>query len=78
MTERPYHLKGVIDRFEEKNAVIRTDDQQEVFWPIKNLPEHVKEGSTLRLVATTNMTDQEEREEIAKALLNRILLNAQS
>lgn len=77
MEERPFFKKGVIDRFEGKNAVIVTDDQQSLVWPIKNLPEQIEEGQTIRLVATTNLSDREEREEIAKQLLNTILLNAQ-
>ena len=66
-------IKAVIDRFENRKAVLKTDDGQELLWPIKNLPDDVQEGTVVRIVIKTNQTDQEEREKIAKTLLNEIL-----
>jgi hypothetical protein len=70
---KQYFIKAVIDRFEGKNAVLRTEDGQELIWPIKNLPEDATEGSSIRLVLSTSITDKEEREKLAKTLLNEIL-----
>lgn len=77
MTEdrKRYYIKVVIDRFEGKLAVLVTDDKQKILWPIKNLPDDVQEGSTVRLVISTTKTDQEEREKLAKTMLNEILNN---
>ena len=76
MEERPFSQAGIIDRFEERQVIIKTADQQEVRWPINNLPEQVKQGDGVRLVITTSQTAEEDREELAKTLLNRLLSNA--
>ncbi len=73
MKDNQTYLKGTIDRFEGKLAVIKFEEGQEFHWPIKNLPEEAKEGTAVRLILTTSLSDQEEREETAKALLNEIL-----
>jgi len=73
--KKKYYIKAVIDRFEGKLAVLVTDDKQKILWPIKNLPDDVHEGSTVRLVISTAKTDQEEREKVAKTMLNEILSN---
>lgn len=66
-------IKATIDRFEGEVAVIKTDDGQEILWPKKDLPEDAKEGSALRLNASTSQGDEEERTKLAKTLLNEIL-----
>ncbi len=66
-------LKAVIDRFEGEVAVVKTEDGQEILWPKKDLPEDIKEGSALRLTASTSQNDEEERTKLAKTLLNEIL-----
>lgn len=70
---RQNYIKVVLDRFEGKFAVLKTSDGQELLWPIKNLPEEAKEGSGMRLILATAKTDQEEREKLAKTILNEIL-----
>jgi len=72
-----YSVKAVIDRFEGVFGVLKLDDGQEMNWPIKNLPDGIKEGQALRLSVSTSQTEQEEREKAAKALLNEILNNNQ-
>ena len=66
-------LVGTIDRFEEKFAVITTSDGQTVRWPIKNLPDDCVQGSMVRLVLKTSGSEQAEREQLAKTVLNEIL-----
>ncbi len=67
------YLRGAIDRFEGKIAVIKTDDGQELKWPIANLPEDIEEGAAIRLLLSTNKSDEEEREKVAKTVLNELL-----
>ena len=67
-----YFVGGVVDRFEGTQAVLKMDDGQELVWPIKNLPEDAKEGSSVRLVLSTSATDEIERQKTAKTLLNEI------
>lgn len=66
-------LEGIIESFAEKNAIIATADGQKLLWPIKNLPADCNTGSKVRLILTTSVSDQQEREKIAKTVLNEIL-----
>lgn len=68
-----YSQEFTVDRFEEKLAVLRSQDGQEVLWPIKKLPDETKSGEIVRLVLSNNKTETEEREKTAKAVLNEIL-----
>lgn len=68
-----FFLKTTIDRFEGKFAVLKTEDGQEILWPIGNLPEDAKEGSAVRLSISTSKTDEEEKTKLAKSLLEEIL-----
>ncbi len=70
-----YSLEGVIENFVDKKAVIVTKDGQKLSWPIKNLPEDCEKGTRIRIILTTSKTDQEERQKLAKAILNEILEN---
>lgn len=71
--ENQTFMKGVIDRFEGQKAVIKLDDGQQVIWPASELPERLTEGDNLRLVLSTSRDGTAEREEMAKAVLNKIL-----
>jgi len=71
--EKNYFLAGLIDRFEDKMAVIIIKDDQRLLWPIKNLPEDCEKGAVVRIILSTSKTDQEEREKVAKTILNEIL-----
>jgi len=73
MSEKQNFQKGVIDRFEGDKTVIKLDDGQQVIWPASDLPEGLTEGDNLRLVILTAEHEGEERERIAKQILNEIL-----
>ena len=66
-------LKAAIDRIEGEFAILKTEDNQEILWPIKNLSEDAKEGTAVRLILSTSKTDEEERTKLAKTMLNEIL-----
>ncbi len=68
-----YFFEGTIDRFEDKMAVIIVEDGQKLLWPIKNLPEDSDKGQKVRIILSTSKTDQEDREKMAKTILNKIL-----
>ena len=74
----PFIVKGVVDRFEEKLAVIKTEDQTEILWPIKNLPEEISAGTAIKLTLSTNESNEQDRQALAKTMLNDILNNAPS
>jgi hypothetical protein len=67
-----YYTRGTVDRFEGTQAVLMLDDGQELVWPIKNLPDDAKEGTSVRVVLSTSATDEEERKKTAKTMLNEI------
>jgi hypothetical protein len=70
---KKYYLSGIVDRFEGRLAIIRTDDGQEIKWPISNLPEDAEAGAAIRLSLVISKSDQEEKENLAKKMLNEIL-----
>ncbi len=66
-------LIGIIDRFEAEKAVIKTENGQEIIWPIQKLPDGATEGGAVKLVLTTDGEIGAEKENLAKAMLNEIL-----
>ncbi|MFA6553713.1 MAG: DUF3006 domain-containing protein [Patescibacteria group bacterium] len=68
-----YSVATTVRRFEGKFAVLETSDAQSVRWPIKNLPDDVQEGATLRLLITSAKTDEESREKLARTVINSLL-----
>lgn len=68
-----YVITGTIDRFEDTHAVIVTQDNQTLLWPIKNLPNSAKEGMVVKLKLITNKTETQNQEQAVKNLLNQIL-----
>jgi len=68
-----YSMNMVIDHFEEKFAVLKGEDGQELHWPIKKLPDDCAAGMSINLKISTAKSLSEEREKLAKEMLNEIL-----
>ncbi|MFH1112027.1 MAG: DUF3006 domain-containing protein [Patescibacteria group bacterium] len=68
-------LLVTIDRLEENNAVIRTDDGQELVIDLALLPPSSQEGSQLWLNFSANKAGTISQEQLAKVLLKEILGN---
>ena len=66
-------IKGNLDHFEGTNAVIITGDNQKLLWPTKNLPDNIKQGEIIKLTLTTDKLEKQNRDQLAKNLLNHIL-----
>lgn len=66
-------IKATIDRIEESKAVIRSDDGQTLLWPIENLPEDTSEGSVVYINLSKTEIGEQERENLAKDILNEIM-----
>jgi hypothetical protein len=66
-------LKATIDRIENGKAVIITDDGQTLLWSIENLPSGIVEGSVVYISLVDSLMEKEEREKLAKDLLNEIV-----
>ena len=73
VTDKRKYLLATVDRVEGNKAVLKLDDGQSLDWPIDRLPADAGEGSRVKLVILSNKGEQEEREEMAKAVLNEIL-----
>lgn len=72
----PNFITAVIDRLENKQAVLKTETGQEIIWPIDKLNE-CREGETVQLILQTEQDQTAARQQIAKDFLNHIL-NRQS
>lgn len=72
MIEYPYTIKGIIDRFEENTAVIRSEGK-DIYWSRSKLPQDLKEGSVVYLRLFSQEEETKERENLAKTLLNEII-----
>lgn len=70
-----YEQSAVIEKFEDKLAVLVLEDNQKINWPIKDLPEDAKQGSKVRILISSSTSKEEERKKLAKELINEILQN---
>ena len=68
-------IAGTVDRLENKQAVIRIDNGQEIIWPIDKLPEGTSEGSAIRIGICNANTETQERRKLAQAILDEIFKN---
>lgn len=66
-------IKLTIDRFEEDQAVLKTDGGKDVIWPKDSLPAECREGSVLEFQIKDDKSAEEEKRGIAKQILNEIL-----
>ena len=71
--EKKYFLNAKLEAFKETNAIFKAENGILYTWPIKNLPDNLKVGQTVRLSLSTEATEKEEREKVAKEVLNQIL-----
>ena len=73
MTSQENSVWAHLEAFQEKNALFKTEEGQKILWPIKNLPENMRIGDRVRLNLATSGSLEEEREAVAKEVLNQLL-----
>lgn len=73
MSEKKQAFSAIIDRLEEDKAVLKFTDGQSLVVPIEVLPEGVGEGSVLHFSFSQDKAGEEERQKLAKEMLNEIL-----
>lgn len=66
-------LELTIDRFEGEKAILKSEDNETVVWPKNKLPKDAKEGSILALTITDQAEAKNNKEDLAKDILNEIL-----
>jgi len=62
-----------IDRFEEDNAVLKSEDRQTIIWPKKLLPAGAHEGAVLSFNIHSSKEAEELKKAEAKDILNEII-----
>jgi hypothetical protein len=67
-----YIKKGIIDRFEEDKAIIKTEDGQTLFWNQAELPTDFHEGTPIVLEIKPLEEIKRNQEELAKKILAEI------
>lgn len=73
LERRKYFIEGVVKRFEEARVVIQLNNNETIHWPLKDFPEDIHIGEKVEIFLSSREREEEEKEEIAKALLNKIL-----
>ena len=64
---------AVIDRFDGMQAVLKLDNGQEIRWPVKLLPDDAHIGTAVRMSLSTAASEEAERAQVARAMLNDLL-----
>jgi len=67
------NVKIIIDRFENNKAVLQTEDGQSIIWPKDKLPQDAREGMALNFNILSDAETEQDKKELAKAILNEIL-----
>ncbi|MDX9893711.1 MAG: hypothetical protein RB292_04885 [Patescibacteria group bacterium] len=70
---KQYFIIGRVDRFIQKDALIILANGEEVSWPINNLPPEIEAGSEIKLILSTAETEEFQRQQLAKSILNEVL-----
>jgi len=71
-------MRGVIDRIEEKIAVIELEDRSQVLFPAKRLPKGAGEGSVLKIDITYDSEATKRQREKIKKLQEKLLKRSRS
>jgi hypothetical protein len=66
-------IRFIIDRFENDDAVLITEDGFKISWPKNRLPAEVAEGHVLEFLIGRDLKEEAGRRQLAKDILNEIL-----
>jgi hypothetical protein len=66
-------VKLVLDRFENDQAVLISEEKEAIFWPRVKLPDGIKEGAVLYFDIRSDQDEKKTRQKTAKDILNEIL-----
>lgn len=71
-------IELVLDRMEEDKAVFISKDKQEIIIPANLIDKSIEPGQTVWLEFSVDQNISEEKEDIAKKMLNEIISNQSS
>lgn len=69
----PETINGTVESIKDEMAVIKTENDEKLFWPIKNLPPGLTVGAKVNLTLSTEQNSETEEKVQAKKMLNDIL-----
>ena len=72
-TTDSYALSAILERFEDRTAVLSCPGLGQFKWPIKNLPENLKPGDAVILKIVTQKTEEEEKYTRMRKLLEDLI-----
>lgn len=67
------YLNGTIDRIEDNQAIIKLENGTTLLWPKEKLPSNRGEGDVIKLNISSDTEETENKEDVAKNILNEIL-----
>ncbi|MDD5040179.1 MAG: hypothetical protein PHY34_03435 [Patescibacteria group bacterium] len=71
--DQEFQRVATIIGFENTNAVLQVDDTQVLRWPIKKLPNDVREGMVMHLRVSNAHSEEAEREQLKRDIINTLL-----
>lgn len=71
--QHPYSQKAKVKKITENKVLLICDDQTEIGWPLNLLPPNTNVGDIVKVIIHNSETDEQERQKLAKTLINEIL-----
>jgi len=71
--DHQYVQKATVKKITSEQAELELPDGQVIKWPVKLLPSDLKNGDTVRILVHDKQTEEEERQRLAKSLLNEVM-----
>jgi len=71
--DHKFAQKITLKSLEGNQAVLVLPDGQEIKWPKSLLPKELKNGQELRIIVHDKKTEEDERANLARALLNELI-----
>lgn len=71
--QSPYKIEATLERFEDRYAILKTDDGYVFKWPIKYLPENLNPCDRVILKAGSDETEENEKLEAMRKLLEELI-----
>lgn len=68
------NLEVIIDRIVQSYAILlpQPDEEEEIHWPAKYLPEDAREGSLIKITLDVDHTKTRDRKKRAKNLIQKL------
>lgn len=74
----PYSKQATVIRLDEQSAVLQLPDGQSINWPLDLLPPDTKVNDSLKIIIHNKKTDEEERQRLARTLLNEVMIESET